>query len=373
MKKTITIKLNEAIFNIDEDAYLALEKYLESIKKHYSTSEGEEIMSDIESGIAEKFSAFSGARKKSISLHEVQEAIRVMGTVEEIDDETGALPAKEEISKNEDEDIKEGDEGEKRHRLYRNPDDVIIAGVCSGISAYFSIDSVIVRLVFVALILADGLGILIYIVLWIVMPEARTSIQKLEMRGKPVNLKKIEQTVKEKTGVAAEKGRQALSSLGKHPETWRKILNFPIRVIEVAVNFFKKIFFIIGPLARITFGAGLVVSMFAAILGVLIAAEVMIFGVNSSFVSTDLPIAEIAAEEMYYVGVVSIFFVVLIPLVFLLMLGWTILRKRSVFRSVPTAILALLWIAAVASFVAAVIELGPLLNDLAIQLNAGNR
>ncbi len=80
--------------------------------------------------------------------------------------------------------------------MYRDPDDRIIAGVCSGIGAYWRIDSWVVRVIFIILSLG-GLGILIYGVLWIVLPEARTTAQKIEMKGDPVNIHNIKDSVKD--------------------------------------------------------------------------------------------------------------------------------------------------------------------------------
>jgi phage shock protein PspC (stress-responsive transcriptional regulator) len=90
--------------------------------------------------------------------------------------------------------------GERRtraRRIYRNPDDRVLGGVCGGLGAYLGIDPVIVRILFVIFILLFGIGFLIYIILWIVIPEAKTTAQKLEMRGDPVNVSNIENFFKE--------------------------------------------------------------------------------------------------------------------------------------------------------------------------------
>lgn len=196
MKKTISITLGGQLFNIEEDAYERLDSYLESIKTHYKDQSGDEIIGDIEASIADKFASKIKDRSISVALSDVEEMIKVMGTVDEFDSEskenkTGPSHTEEEqtlIPK----------------KLYRDTDDTIIAGVCSGIAAYFGLDAVYIRVLFVILVFLHGFGILAYIVLWIVMPQAKTNAQKLEMRGKPVNLQKLEETIKEKTADIAE-------------------------------------------------------------------------------------------------------------------------------------------------------------------------
>jgi phage shock protein PspC (stress-responsive transcriptional regulator) len=82
------------------------------------------------------------------------------------------------------------------HRMYRDPDHRIIGGVCSGMAAYWDMDPIILRVIFAALIFAGGLGVVVYLVLYIVLPEAKTTAQKIEMKGEPVNIHNIKESVK---------------------------------------------------------------------------------------------------------------------------------------------------------------------------------
>jgi len=187
MKKTISVTLGGVIFNIEDDAYQRLDAYLASIKEYYKiAAEEKEILSDIESSIAEKFSQKINQTKVVITLVDVEEMIKIMGTIAEIQYEA------EETDASDDGNISR----ETRKRLYRNPDDMIIAGVASGIAVYFGIDPVFVRVLFVALTFANGFGLLLYFILWLVVPEAKSNTQKLEMRGRPVNLNEIQEAVK---------------------------------------------------------------------------------------------------------------------------------------------------------------------------------
>lgn len=180
MKKTFSVNLGNRVYNIDEDAYLKLSAYLERIEGHFSDlKEREDIINDIELRISELFAERLGVNKQVVTLEDVNEVIRIMGDPREI----GGSESEEEPRS-----TWERRSGTKR--IYRDPDDRMIGGVCSGLAAYTNIDPVIMRLIFVILLFM-GVGALAYIILWIVVPEARTTAQKLEMRGDSVNASNI--------------------------------------------------------------------------------------------------------------------------------------------------------------------------------------
>jgi len=178
MKKTFSVNLGNRVYNIDEDAYLKLNAYLERIEGHFSDQkEREDIMNDIELRISELFSERLGVNKQVITYTDVDEVIRIMGDPHE-------------ISGTEEESRGTGERRSGPRRIYRDPDDRMIGGVCGGLAAYTHIDPVIMRLIFVVLLFM-GVGLLAYIILWIVVPEAKTTAQKLEMRGDSVNASNI--------------------------------------------------------------------------------------------------------------------------------------------------------------------------------------
>ncbi len=189
MKKTFSINLGNIVFNIDEDAYLKLKAYLDRIEGHFSNgNEREEIMNDIEGRISELFSARLSNTKQVITAKDVDDIMRVMGDPEEI---TGDADNEHEESRD------KGYYNSRPKRLFRDPDDRLISGVCGGLGAYLNIDPVILRVLFVILFFLGFSGLLIYIILWIVVPEARTTAQKLEMRGNRVNVSNIGKFVKD--------------------------------------------------------------------------------------------------------------------------------------------------------------------------------
>jgi len=184
MKITVSINLGGYSFNIDEDAYTELKRYLKNLELHFAGEESSsEILSDIETRMAELFRTRLTNYKQVINIEDVNQAISVLGSPEDISD-------------NESPSARDKFASPGYHRMYRDPDHRIIGGVCAGMGAYWNIDPLIIRIIFLALILAGGLGALVYLILYIVLPEAKTTAQKIEMKGNPVNVQNIKESVK---------------------------------------------------------------------------------------------------------------------------------------------------------------------------------
>lgn len=190
MNKTHNINVGGYPFTIDDEAYLSLEKYLGKIESHFRRSEGyEEIIDDIERRIAELLEERTKT-KKIVSNEDINQVIRILGTPEDFrttsdfeDDET---------------EFPSGREYKTGKKLYRDPDDKIIGGVCGGLAAYFGIqDPIWVRIAFALVALGGGLGIPIYLLLWALVPVAETPGDFLAMRGERINVKNIARIVEE--------------------------------------------------------------------------------------------------------------------------------------------------------------------------------
>lgn len=180
MKKTITVNIGGLVFYIDDDAYEILRKYLTSVRQEFKAMDGgDEVYQDIETRIAELFSEKLNNNRQVITMKEVEEVITTLGQPEDFSETSGS--GKRYTSSS----------GKSSKRMYRDPDNRIIGGVCSGLAAYWRADPTIVRLIFVLLAIFGMAGVLIYLILWILLPEAQTVAQKLEMRGEPVNLSSI--------------------------------------------------------------------------------------------------------------------------------------------------------------------------------------
>lgn len=184
MKITVSINLGGHSLNIDEDAYDELRRYLKNLELHFAGEENSsEILSDIEARMAELLRSKLTTFKQVISIADLKEVITVLGTPEDIDD-NGGTSGRDKFST------------PGYHRMYRDPDKGMIGGVCAGMGAYWNIDPWIIRLIIVILVFAGGLGLLTYLILWIVLPEAKTTAQKIEMKGEPVNIHNIKESVK---------------------------------------------------------------------------------------------------------------------------------------------------------------------------------
>lgn len=221
MKRTFTINLNNSIFNIDEDAYNVLQNYLTSLKNHFSKEEGgDEILQDIENRISEIFKTKTSTFKEVITISDVNSIIETLGKPEFIIENDSENQEKKSSTQ-------EKEEFRKTRRIYRDVDNRVIGGVCSGLGSYFDIDPVIFRILMVITFFM-GAGPLIYLVLWIAIPKAITTAQKLEMRGEKVNVSNIEKSIREELNDVKENFKKYKSSgnFDHAKETGHKFLDF---------------------------------------------------------------------------------------------------------------------------------------------------
>jgi phage shock protein PspC (stress-responsive transcriptional regulator) len=200
MNRTVNINLGNTAITIDEDAYALLENYLDSLHGHFSQSEGyEEIMNDIEARIAEIINEGMGKRLIA-SVQDVRNAVSVMGKPEDF----GAQPLDESAATQSQRQRNSATEQGKTwsiktgKRLFRDPDDKAVGGVCSGIAAYFGIaEPLWVRLAFFGLIFFFGTSFWLYIILMLIIPEAKTTADRLAMQGAPIDVNSIAKSVEE--------------------------------------------------------------------------------------------------------------------------------------------------------------------------------
>lgn len=212
MNKTFNINLGGYPFVIDEDAYDTANNYLHTLSRHFGAGEGAaEIMQDIENRMGELINRNKGNRV-IVSKIDILEAIAVLGTPEELKNVDFAEPiqSSKKTSTNSFQ-LKTG------KRLYRDPNDKVLGGVCSGLAAYFGIqDAVWVRIGFVLLALAGGASFIIYCVLWAILPAAKTVSDRLEMMGEPTNVNNIARMVKEELEEFGDKIQDKFGKKKKH-------------------------------------------------------------------------------------------------------------------------------------------------------------
>lgn len=249
MKKTLTVNLNGTVFNIDEDAYQLLDNYLENLRLHFSREEGsEEILNDFETRISELLNDRIRLGYNVITIEQVEEVITRMGKPEEIFEEEADAETKEKTQSKEDAKSKdtfaESQQTTTRRRFFRNPDDKILGGVAGGFAAYMGWDPTAVRIALLLLLFFTNVVIVpIYLILWLVIPVARTASEKLEMRGESVTLENIGKTV---TG-----GFEKVSSGVNDYVRSGKPRNFLQKLGDVIVQVMGIILKIVGILAAI--------------------------------------------------------------------------------------------------------------------------
>jgi phage shock protein PspC (stress-responsive transcriptional regulator) len=218
MNKTFNINLGGYPFAIDEDAFEYVQTYLNKIRKHFSTSEGcDEIIYDIEARMAELFQEHLKGRS-IVSMKEVDEIVMIMGKPEDFGAEPmdssfdyHAQQSSSQRSKSQHQSSKYG----TARRLFRDTEDKKIGGVCSGIAAYFGIeDPLWVRLGFAFSIMFMGIPFLLYILLWILVPPALSSSDKLAMRGEPATINNIAKMIETE-----------LNDLGQRINEWGNEIN----------------------------------------------------------------------------------------------------------------------------------------------------
>lgn len=261
MKKTLSINLGGSVFNIDEDAYQLLEKYLNNLRIHFSREEGaDEIMDDFEARISELFNERIRLGYQVISFKEVEEVIARMGKPEELFDD----------DKNSEQKISAGtaqqhDTGHKR--LMRDPDNKILGGVAGGLAAYMGWDATAIRIgLLLLLVFSVGYMVPLYLLCWIVIPLASTVTEKLEMRGENITVENIGKTITDGLDNVGnsineyDKSDKTRTSLQRGADTFVQIIGFILKFIFIVAGIILLPIFVF-----VLFG--LVVSLIALIVG----------------------------------------------------------------------------------------------------------
>ncbi|MFN3839405.1 MAG: PspC domain-containing protein [Cyclobacteriaceae bacterium] len=395
MKKNISINISGIIFHIEEDGYESLKKYLDSVNKYFSSFEdSSEILADIESRIAEIFLSKLNESKQVITSEDVRNLIATMGSVHDFkaaeeQEFAPAEPHKEEahrqsgqaysaqadkkLVRDQKRKILGGvcaglgnyfnvdpvwirllfafltlaygvillvylvlwivvpgsydlDEPQVTKKLFRDPEKKVLGGVSAGVAAYFGMDIVIVRILFVILTVFGGLGLVAYIVMWIVLPEAKSITDKMQMQGEPVTLSNIESTLKK-------------SGDGRDEENaFVKILLFPFRLLGWIITGIGKILTPIAEVLRMAIGIIIAFTGFALVIASLFAFGIFlgIFTFQSAWLlgwqDISFPVQEFSRAIPTFT-VVMAFIGSLIPGIIIMLLGISAVANRIVFNS----------------------------------------
>ncbi|WP_299064987.1 PspC domain-containing protein [uncultured Polaribacter sp.] len=365
MNKTININLGGFFFHIDEIAYQKLRRYLESISKSLSEDpQGKnEIIADIEARISELLSEKITDARQVVNEGDIEDIIVIMGQPEDY------AEAEEAYSDSSYSYKRNNTSGKK---LFRDGDDKFLGGVASGIAHYFDIDAIWIRLGLLALFFGAGFGILIYIILWILLPEAKTTAEKLQMEGEPVNIDNIEKKIREEFSNVSENVRNVANQASekfkdganefseKMSQTFSAktkknngLKDFLDTIGKIILGFFK----IIGKFIGVIFvflGAAIILSL---IIGGFSVGSLEFLNIDGNFIS--YPEFFYDATLPRWLLTVSLFVLVGIPFLALLILGLRMLSSnvKQVSRATSLSLLGL-WIIALLMIIFTAIEFG---------------
>ena len=331
MNKTVNINLANTIFHIDEEAYNKLRRYLEAIKRSFAGTPGsDEILADIEARISELFYEKMENDRQVITQKEVDEVVAIMGQPED-------YMVDEDIFEDEPR-AKSTTTTSRVKKLYRDIDSKYIGGVCSGLEHYMGLDALWIRLIFIFLAIFTGFGFIAYILLWILVPEAATTSQKLDMKGEAVNISNIERKVKEGFDDVADKVKNAdYEKMGNKVKSSGK--TFFDTLGDIIMFLFKVAGKFIGILL-IIIGAATMIGLFIGLFTVGVLDMIHIPGVDfyEMVNSTQAPVWLVSLLSFLAVG---------IPFFFLFYLGLKILvnNLRSIGNIAKFSLLGL-WLIA---------------------------
>ncbi|APQ16020.1 PspC domain-containing protein [Maribacter hydrothermalis] len=311
MNKTVNINLANMLFHIDEEAYNKMRRYLESVKRSFANTPGsDEIIADIEARIAELFHDKLENERQVITQKEVDEVIAIMGQPED-------YMVDEEIFEDEPRTKTASTNKDRVKKLYRDTEKKYVAGVSSGLAHYFGIDPLWIRLIWIFLtIFTWGGFIFIYGLLWILIPEAKTTAQKLDMSGETVNISNIERKVKEGFDDVADRVKSV--DYEKVGNTVKKGGKTIFDTFGDIVMFLFKIFGKFIGILLVIIGATTLIGLFVGLFTVGILDIIHVPGIDFYNVvnSTDLPIWVVSLLAFFAIG---------IPFFFLMYLGLKIL------------------------------------------------
>lgn len=324
MNKTIIININGIVFHIEEDAYEILRSYMTEVKRHFAySSDSEEIVSDIENRIAEMFvERLEQEKKQVIVVHDVEQVTAQMGRVSDFE-----LEGEDAVFMNE-------QAAEKK--LFRDTDDRVIGGVCSGIGHYFDIEPRWIRVIAVLIFLLAGSGLLIYLILWIAMPKAKTRADKMAMRGEQPNLQNFKKNFDEEIEALHENlkraHKEARPALNNLETFFRDLISHIGAFLSEAFRIFVKLI-----------GVFIICISVVALLGMIIGLFALL-GWSSAEVNFT-PVNAINPEYRPFLYF-SAFLLIIIPIIALVFFAVRVLFNRTILTRYVSFTLLIIWIGA---------------------------
>ncbi|WP_438973144.1 PspC domain-containing protein [Polaribacter sp.] len=365
MNKTININLGGFFFHIDEIAYQKLKRYLEAIAKSLSDDpQGKnEIIADIEARISELLSEKITDTREVVNEADIDNIIKIMGQPEDYAD------AEEVYSDSSYSYNRNKSSGKK---LFRDGEDKFLGGVASGLAHYFDLDTIWVRLGLLALLFFGGFSVLLYVILWILLPEAKTTAEKLQMEGEPVNIDNIEKKIREEFNNVSENvkevANQASEKIKEGAHEFSSKINKTFSGKTQKNNGLNDFLNTIGKLCMAIFKVigkfiGIIILIFSAaviltlIIGGFSVGSLEWLNVDSGYISYP-PFFQDALLPIWLLTLCS-FFLIGIPFLVLFILGLRILSSSVKKLNKPASLTLIgIWIVALLAIIFTAIEHG---------------
>jgi len=324
MNKTININLGGIFFHIDEIAYQKLRGYLDSIRRSLSDDPKgrDEIITDIESRIGEILSEKIKDVRQVINEQDIDEVIEVMGKPEDymVDDEIFNDESYGNYS------------SQRRKKLYRDGNDRFLGGVSSGMAHYLNVDVIWIRLGWLIAAFGFGFGFIVYPLLWILLPEANSTAEKLEMEGAEVNITNIEKKIRDEISDASTRVKHGIDEVSDKVKNadYKKYGNRAKSgsqdLVDTLGRVFVTIFMVIGKFI----GVLLIIVAVTTVLGLLISMFTLgsLDFIHDDWLFRNSVIYNNSGLPIWFLSVLT-FVLVAIPFFFLFALGLRILSNNT--------------------------------------------
>ena len=355
MNKTININLGGYFFHIDETAYQKLRRYLDAISKSLSDDpQGKnEIIADIEARISELLSEKITEARQVVNEQDISNIIKIMGEPEDYEEnETGYTDNSSSYQRKK----------TSNRKLYRDGDDKFLGGVAAGVGHYLGIDAIWLRLLLIALFFSAGFGFLIYIILWVLLPEATTTAEKLEMEGEHVTIDNIEKKIREEFSAIKETLEDGANNVKK------KVADGFQKNGKKATSGLQELIGVIGTIVSVLFNMigkfiGVIIIIFSSIILVLLFLAIFslgsfeLLGYGEDFIN--LPNFMFDSLIPYWVLAIALFVLIGFPFLILFVLGLRIISSniKKLGKTVSLSLLGI-WIIALLTLLFTGIELG---------------
>jgi len=228
MKKTVSVNIKGSNFLIEEDAYELLQDYLDRLKAALKNESGsKEIIEDVELRIAELCSEKLTEFKTVVELEDIEEILKALGDPSMYIDEEEE-PTAEKVYES------SSNKGNER-RLFRDTENAVIGGVCQGIANFMNVDVVVIRAIFVIILLFAGFGFPLYVILWIIVPKTKTTIDRLRMKGRPITVESVREEVESAAERIKDKSSNFVSSIRDNENNKRRLTDVG-RIIAIVAG-----------------------------------------------------------------------------------------------------------------------------------------